>query len=83
MQTYHPNYTHPMPVAAFLSTAPSRSNELPPGPLTSDPQFWIVTIIALAALVFILRALLPKLGLKRAKGTSTPAQLTIERRKPE
>lgn len=51
--------------------------------MTSDPQFWIVTTIALAALIFILRAMLPKLGLRRAKGTSTRAQLTIERRKPE
>ncbi len=51
--------------------------------LVADPQFWIVTVIAILALVFILRALLPKLGLRRAKGVSTRAQLTIERRKPQ
>lgn len=49
----------------------------------SDPQFWIVTVVAVIALIFVLRSLLPKLGIKRAKGTSTRAQLTIERRKPE
>lgn len=73
------NYTVLMPQASTSqeTAAPAQRS------LASDPQFWIVTIIAIAALIFILRALLPKLGLRRAKGVSTRAQLTIERRKPE
>lgn len=59
------------------SAAPAQTD------LLADPQFWIVTVVALIAAAFILRALLPKLGFRRTKGTSTRAQLTIERRKPE
>jgi hypothetical protein len=64
------------------STTSQKSDAPAQQSLASDPQFWIVTIIAIAALIFILRALLPKLGLRRAKGVSTRAELTIERRKP-
>lgn len=70
------------PVAILQSSSDPASAPAPQS-LASDPQFWIVTAIAILALVFILRALLPKLGLRRAKGVSTRAQLTIERRKPQ
>jgi hypothetical protein len=46
--------------------------------LTSDPQFWIATGIAVIAAAFLLRALLPKLGMKISKGTSSKATLTVD-----
>ncbi len=50
-------------------------------PLT-DPQFWLATLITAAAVLFILRALLPKRARRRG-GKGRPTTLTVERRPVE
>lgn len=44
----------------------------------ADPQFWIVTLVALCAAAWLLRKLLPAvLGRKHRKRGSTRATLTV------
>ena len=42
-----------------------------------DPQFWIATVVALIAVAFLVRALLPKFGVKFSRGATSKATLTI------
>lgn len=58
-----------------VQTSPGQATSAKP--LTSDPQFWIATVIAVIAAGFLLRALLPKLGVKLSKGVSSKATLTV------
>ena len=46
-------------------------------PLTSDPQFWIATVIAIVAAAFLLRGVLPRLGLRAKKPAATKTSLTV------
>jgi hypothetical protein len=52
-----------------------------------DWQFWVVTLVALAAAYFVLRAIVPeslwaKIGLKR-KPKGRAASITVEGKAPE
>lgn len=62
---------------AMVQTSRSADRTASAKPLTSDPQFWIATVIAVIAAGFLLRALLPKLGVKLSKGVSSKATLTV------
>jgi hypothetical protein len=65
--------------AAPTSASTKTPNPVPPDSrsITQDPQFWIATVIALAAAAFLLRGLLPRLGLRPRKPASTKTTLTV------
>jgi hypothetical protein len=49
---------------------------------TSDPQFWLTTLIAIAAFALVLRVLVPWGKLRGKKGASKTTRLTVGGRAP-
>ena len=61
----------------LVQTSPTTGPPQGESSLLHDPQFWIATAVAVVAAGFLLRSLLPKLGMKISKGSSSKATLTV------